>query len=168
MRQPGFHVLLDRLCKTALVALLSLPGSVTATELCDSAADRLFIFSEPAQGIPDGAQRCYATELPSTGVWLVDANAGLGTDVRPSLWISATPCDADPEDTGPFLQALHRTAGSALLRVLAPGRHLFCVTARDPGQTLGRYWVSSLFAPNAAAGDPDEDEPDPRPFSYRP
>lgn len=168
MRQLGFHSILDRLCKTALVALLSLPGSVAATELCDSATDRIFIFNEPAPGIPGGGQRCYATELPSAGVWLVDASASLGADVRPSLWISATPCDADEEDTGPFLQTLHRTAGSALLRVLDPGRYLFCVTARDPGQTLGRHWVSSLFAPHAVAGDPDEDEPDPRPLSYRP
>jgi len=147
------------------LALLCLPGSVAATDLCDSAADRPFIFSQPAQGMAPDEQRCYATELPSPGVWLVDVSAGVGADVLPSLWIADTPCDPDEEATGPFLQELHRTDGSALLRVLVPGRYVFCVTARDSGEALGRHWVTSLFAPHAA-GDPDEDEPDPHPFSF--
>jgi len=163
MRQPGFPSLLDRLCTTALFALLSLPDSVAAADLCNSAADRPFILREPAQGISAGGRRCYATELPAAGVWLVNVSTGVGAAALPSLWISATPCDSDEEDRGPFLQALHRTAGSALLRVLVPGKYLFCVTARDPGEALGRHWSTSLFAPHAPAGDPDEDEPDPRP-----
>lgn len=163
MRQPGFPLLPDRLCTTALFALLSWSGSVAAEDLCDSAANRLFLISEPAQGISAGEQRCYATELPAAGVWLVDVSTGAGAAALPSLWISARPCGSGKADTGPFLRELHRTARSALLQVLVSGKYLFCVAARDPGQALGRHGITSLFAPHATAGDPDEDEPDPRP-----
>jgi hypothetical protein len=165
MRQPDFHPFLDRICKMALCVLLCLPGSIAAQDLCVSATNRPFIFSEPAQSMAPDEQRCYVSELPSGGVWLVDVSTGAGADVLPSLWIATAPCDADEEATGPFLNELHRTDGSTLLRVLVPGRYLFCVSAVDPGQALGRHWVTSLFAPRAA-GDPDEDEPDPHPFRF--
>jgi hypothetical protein len=163
MRQRDFSSVVHRICSTALL-LLCLPGSLAAADLCDSATDRPFTFNELAQGLAPGEQRCYATDLPSTGVWLVDVSVDLLEETKPALWISSEPCVRDEETEGPATQMLYRTADEALLRVLIPGRYLFCVSARDSERSLERHWITSLFAPQTT-GDPDEDEPDPDPLS---
>ncbi len=169
MRQlcPSSRLNLNRLCKTIL-ALLCVPASAAATDLCDSAENWAFTFSEPAHAIAQGEQRCYSADLTSAGFWLVEVGIAAKETTEPSLSVSNKPCDQDAGTVEPAAKVLQRTLQGALLHVLIPGRYMFCISAQDPRRALGEHRITNLFAPTSIKGDPDEDEPDPHPLTLLP
>lgn len=154
----------------ALVSLL-IAAPVAASTTCAAALDRPASFREVQSALAPGERLCYAPELPSAGLWLVDVSSAPGADpagTPPRLTAVGQLCDHPGDDGGAAAHVLHRLTGGAIIRVDRPGRYLFCIAGRDPGEVLGQHRVTSLFAAPHLKGDPDEDEPDPDPFLYAP
>ncbi len=147
----------------ALTLTLTSTAPVTASDTCPMAVDRAAVSNSRETVMPPGERFCYATDLPAGGDWLLDAGTDNLALSELRLEILGPTCEFGKAATGSF-RVRHRSAAAALVEIREPGRHLFCVAARDPQRRVDGFRLTTAFSSWPSKGNPDEDEPDPDPI----
>ena len=152
---------------TAILILLGTGVSSAHTEgtLCSDAEISDVNSTLRLYGNNDLERQCFVTEVPSSGLLMLEAAVPSTAAVEPRLDVLGHRCDS-AIGAAPSARTLTRIANRQLLEVSQPGAFQFCVTPQDPEKTLDDYRVFNHFvAADFAKDDGNEHEPDPDPFA---